>query len=270
MSNVSQTEARGGRPLPGDNVDRLAATVLSYVACRQTGKARGIPAGHLHDLQEAVTAGSTGDALATIRRMVRDGIAAEEIADLYVPAVARQLGDMWCTDRIGFATVTIGVARLQGLLRELEAMATVRRRVGRGGASLLVLVAEGIDHTLGAMVLSGQLRRAGHGVRLILGAAPEAVTEALGATLFEAVLISAPEGTRAERLRPLVRAVRAGDRPRVPVVIGGTILDQMRRAGTDILALTGADHATSDIAEALRLCGLAAESRGRTEAVPGC
>jgi methanogenic corrinoid protein MtbC1 len=269
MSNVSQTEAPGARPLPGRSVDRLAATALSYVAYRQRETERGIVAERVAQLQRAVTEGTTAEALTTIRQMMRAGIPPDEITDQYVPAVARQLGDLWCADEIGFATVTIGVARLQGLLREIEAMTVLQRRAACDGASLLILVAEGIDHTLGAMVLGGQLRRAGHAVRLILAADPRAVMAAIGATQFEAVLISAPDGTPPERLKPLVRAVKEGTRQPPPVVIGGTIIDHARKAGTDILALTGADHATSNPDEALRLCGLTGERRDGCDQGPG-
>lgn len=258
MANVSQTNAPGVRSLPGRSVDHLAATALTFVAHRQREPGRGIIAERAAQLQQAVTDGSTTEALAVIRQMARAGIAAADIADLYVPAVARQLGDMWCSDEISFATVTIGVARLQGLLREIEAMAAPPRRAGNAGLSLLVLVAEGVDHTLGAMVLTGQMRRAGHAVRLILGAEAEAVTTAVSATRFDAVLISAPRGTSAGRLRPLVGAIRAASGTPLPVVIGGTVLDAAREDRVDILALTGADHVTCDPNEALRLCGLTA------------
>jgi methanogenic corrinoid protein MtbC1 len=261
MPNVLQTEAPEARLLPGQSLDHLAATALTFVAHRQRDTGRGIIAERAAQLQQAVTEGSTAEAFAVVRQMARAGIAPADIADLYVPAVARQLGDLWCSDEISFATVTIGVARLQGLLREIEALAVLPRRAGHAGFSLLVLVAEGVDHTLGAMVLTGQMRRAGHAVRLILGAQAEAVTTAVSATRFDAVLISAPRGTSAGRLKPLVNAIRTASAKPPPVVIGGTVLDAARDDGADILVLTGADHATCDPNEALRLCGLVAMTR---------
>ena len=43
------------------------------------------------------------------------------IAEVYVPIVARRLGDAWVEDRLDFGAVTIGAARLQGLLHHLGA-----------------------------------------------------------------------------------------------------------------------------------------------------
>jgi methanogenic corrinoid protein MtbC1 len=261
MSDVSQTELPGGVSLPGEGVDQLAAKALNLVAHQQRRAGLGIVECHAVQLQDAVAHGGSGAALAVIRRMVGGGVAPDDIADLYVPAVARRLGDQWCEDEIGFATVTIGVARLQGLLRDIEEMTGLQRAAEPEGASLLVVVTAGAYHTLGAMVLTGQLRRCGHAVRLMLGAEAEAVSSAVRQARFDIVLVSAAEGTRIEHLRTLVRSVKSATGSPPPVVIGGTVLEHAKEIGADILTLTGADHATSDPKEALRLCGLTKETR---------
>jgi methanogenic corrinoid protein MtbC1 len=261
MTDVSQTELPGSVSLPGDGVDQLAVKALTLVAHRQRRAGRGIVEHHAAQLQDAVAHGGSGAGLAVIRRMVEGGIAPEEIADLYIPAVARRLGDQWCADEIGFATVTIGVARLQGLLRDIEDMTGLQRAAEPEGASLLIVVSAGSYHTLGAMVLTGQLRRRGHAVRLMLGAEAEAVSSAVRQARFDLVLISAAEGMNIDHLRALVGSVKSATGAPPPVVIGGTVLEHAKENGADILILTGADHATSDPNEALRLCGLTKETR---------
>lgn len=256
MSDVSQTEALGAGTLPGESVDQLATKAISLVARRQRRASAGVMAKLVLRLQVAVAGGRPSDGLATVRRMVDAGIPPEEIADHYIPAAARQLGEMWCEDEVSFATVTIGVARLQGLLRDLEDIAGMARMDEPEGASILVVVASGVYHTLGAMVLTGQLRRQGHAVRLLLGPEPEAVAVAVRQARFDAVLISAAEGVSAESVRLIVHAVKTATGAAPPVVIGGTILASMDVAGANIQSVTGADHATSDPNEALRLCGL--------------
>lgn len=261
MSDVSQTEALGAGALPGESVDQLAAKALTVVAHRQR-RVFGIVNGQfVSKLQAAVAGGNSADGLTVVRVMIEAGIRAEDIADHYIPAVARRLGDMWCEDEVGFATVTIGVARLQGLLRDLEDIAGTWRSADPAGTSLLVIVAAGVYHTLGAMVLSGQLRREGHAIRLLLGAEPEAVAVAVRQARFDAVLISSAEGAPAEGVRRLVHAVKNATGSPPPVVIGGTVLETAAEIGADILTLTGADHATSDPKEALRLCGLTTDTR---------
>jgi methanogenic corrinoid protein MtbC1 len=261
MSDVSQTELPGGVSLPGESVDQLAAKALTFVAYQQRRTSRDINARLVAELQDAVADGVAGAAQATIRHMIESGVSPEDIADLYIPAVARRLGDRWCEDEIGFATVTIGVARLQGLLRDIEDLTGLQRTVEPEGASLLIVVSAGAYHTLGAMVLTGQMRRAGHAVRLMLGAEPEAVSTAVRQARFDLAMISAAEGTAAEAIRVLVHAVKNATGSPPPVVIGGTVLEHAKEIGADILTLTGADHATSDPNEALRLCGLTSVTR---------
>jgi hypothetical protein len=161
MSDLSQTKAPGGRTLPGGSVDRLATRALSCVARRQQTSGPVVIAARQAQLLEAVVSSDPAAVQAAVRDMMRAGIAPDVIADRYVPEVARRLGEMWCSDETGFAVVTIGAARLQGLLRVLEGMAGPQRRAAGGGVSLLVIVPEGIHHTLGAMVLTGQMRRCG-------------------------------------------------------------------------------------------------------------
>lgn len=260
-TDVSQTEAQGAGQLPGESVDQLAAKALTLVAHRQRRAGGGTIAHFVAQLQRAVTTGGTTDGVSTLRHMIEAGVRPEDIADHYIPAVARRLGDLWCEDEVGFATVTIGVARLQGLLRDLEDLAGARGTEEPGGAALLIVVASGVYHTLGAMVLTGQLRRQGHAVRLMLGAEPDAVAVAVRQARFDAVLVSSADGAPAEGVRRLVHAVKNATGSPPPVVIGGTVLETAAEIGADILTLTGADHATCDPNEALRLCGLTTDTR---------
>lgn len=260
-TDVSQTEAQGAGQLLGESVDQLAAKALTLVAHRQRRAGGGPIAQLVVQLQKAVTTGGNAEAQAALRHMMESGVRPEDIADHYIPAVARRLGDLWCEDEVGFATVTIGVARLQGLLRDLEDIAGMRRDEEPAGAALLIVVAAGVYHTLGAMVLTGQLRRQGHAVRLMLGAEPDAVAVAVRQARFDMVMVSSAEGAPAEGVRRLVHAVKNATGAPPPVVIGGTVLETASEIGADILTLTGADHATCDPNEALRLCGLTTDTR---------
>lgn len=260
MSDVSQTEVPGGVSLPGESVDQLAAKALTFVAHKQRRTDRQINARLVAQLQGAVADSRAGASQEMVRHLVDAGVSPEDLADHYIPAVARRLGDQWCEDEIGFATVTIGVARLQGLLRDIEDMTGLQRTTEPEGASLLIVVAAGAYHTLGAMVLTGQMRRDGHAVRLMLGAEPEAVATAVRQARFDLAMISAAEGTTVETLRVLVHAIKTATGSPPPVVIGGTVLEHAKEIGADILTLTGADHTTSDAKEALGLCGLTRET----------
>lgn len=190
--------------------------------------------------------------------LMRSGVAAVTVAEDHIPAAARWIGEQWMQDEVSFADVTISVSRLQTLLRCLDE----GPRPGRSGVSrqpgVLLLVSHDNDHTLGAMVLLGQLRRQDCSVRLLLGARPDTLSEKIAGMHFDAVMISAAQGNRMETLRRLVLAVRrAGEDG--PIVIGGSIVG----SEPELCRRTGADHAEKDLQRALKLCRLTGKLRQR-------
>ena len=231
-------------------------TDLSLVSDSGTQVDMMIREAFLEALFDAVTSPTSPALGPLVKRMTEAGIAAREIADVFIPELARKLGAMWCEDDIGFATVTIGVARLQGLLREIGPEWRADEFRNGDAPGLLVVVGSGVFHTLGATVLTGQLRRSGLSVRLLIDATPESLGPVMRKARFDAVLISASDSENLESLRRLVLAVKRATSVPPPVVIGGIIVDQLQAQGVDIAALTGADFVTRDANEALALCGL--------------
>jgi MerR family transcriptional regulator, light-induced transcriptional regulator len=252
----------------GDPVDRLASRALSVVAERKARPIRAIMPVFVDLLGEAALSRDREPFFPILHRMAQAGIKPEEIADSYVPAVARQLGDMWCSDRIGFAAVTISCARLQGLLRELGPEWRADRAADPLAPSILLIVVGEAQHTLGATVLSGQLRRIGLSVRLMCGARPDEVAILLRHLSFNAVFLSSSLGESLESLRRVVDAARAAVGAGLPIVLGGTILMDGPSAA-ELQALTGADHVTGDLNEALDLCGLTISTRMTRDARKG-
>lgn len=248
----------------------LAAQALAQVAERVRA-GRADPDEWALDRLYAAAIGADVRACAEVARaLIADGLPAERICDVYIPAAARRMGADWVNDDLPFSTVTIGTARLQGLLRELDL--DLERRAGHaaggGVGTILLVVAPGADHTLGALVLASQLRRKGISVRLSLGESPEATASAIEGAYFDGVFLSA---TLAGCLPPLVRvaaAIRAA-MPVPPHVLGGAFVASgggkaawataAAAAAADIDgsgAFLGIDHVTCDLDEAIRLCGL--------------
>ena len=158
------------------------------------------------------------------------------------------MGQAWCEDCASFAEVTIAVARLQGMLQDLE------RRVPLPPphASVAMVVLQDAHHTLGALVAAHQLRRIGVSVRLILGQDMPEIAQCIETAGFEAIFISATRHERLEALGRLVKYIRRRAKTAVPIVLGGTVLDQ----NLDIKRLTGVDHMCNDPKEAAKRCGL--------------
>ncbi len=208
-------------------------------------------------LQDAMLEHSAHEGRAAVRQAVMSGVRAEDIADFYVPKLARTFGEMWCDDELSFGEVTIAVSRLQTALRDLEAFWPCADRADRRGvalATLMLVVPQDVFHTLGAFVLSGQLRRKGISVKMVLGGTGRAITDELSRSAFGAIFISASQSDSLESLRRIIDAVQAATEDAPPIVIGGNILDVV--SAETVMAETGANYATGNAEEALRHCGL--------------
>jgi methanogenic corrinoid protein MtbC1 len=209
-----------------------------------------------HALLDRMFVAAQGDDRTACSNVVSEaiaaGVVATDIVDYYIPAVARRLGEGWCTDSTGFAIVTIAVSRLQLILHHLGAGWSDDVHAPIDAPTIMLIVGQDVHHTLGALVLAGQLRRKGVSVKLMLGADKETIATTLRRLVPDAVFLSASCGERLEGLRRIVKAVRTVRADAMPVVIGGTILETAK----DIAAIVGADFATNDPDEALALCKL--------------
>ncbi|MGR3467026.1 MAG: cobalamin B12-binding domain-containing protein [Shimia sp.] len=184
------------------------------------------------------------DALEKLRAALSDA----EIVDVYIPAAAREMGERWCADTASFADVTIALARLQGLLKRIRPADAARA----DAPTVLIVVPRDTYHTLGADIVAHQVRRLGAAARIALDFDRRDLASLLETHDFDAVFISAASDQRLERIRALVEAVRQTSATPTPVVLGGSVLEQQ----TEIKALTGVDHLTTNVKEALQLCGL--------------
>lgn len=203
-------------------------------------------------LGEAALDGDRAAAEEVIAAFADLGISPLALIDVYIPATARLFGEAWCTDNRSFAEVTIAVARLQSWLRDLEPRPDVMNDLFCLDApEILLVVPEGSQHTLGAMVAMSQFRRMGAVVRLSLGQDQDSVGALVRRYRFDLVAISAAGSEKLEFLQSLVNKVRMGVAPAPIVIIGGPILSEVPDIGPRI----GADAATSDPEEALSLCG---------------
>jgi MerR family transcriptional regulator, light-induced transcriptional regulator len=120
----------------------------------------------------------------------RAGVTPGDLADHYIPEAARRLGVEWLRDGLSFGEVSIASAKLQGLLRQVtDSFVEDERREANGG-NVLVVVPEGEQHTLGALVLTSQLRRRGVSVNLQMGQSEHFLTKLVATRQFDGVLIS--------------------------------------------------------------------------------
>lgn len=235
-------------------VDGFAMKALSILSTdlRNSRSASAVLEPLVGELYKAVSDLDPTKAPAVVDKILAVGISAEQIADLYIPVVARRLGDAWCADTMDFAKVSIGSARLQGLLRYLGPNWCAGRVPPRPNApTCLLIVPQGAQHTLGASIVAGQMRRLGVSVTLEISTSMRDLAYIMSQDPVDAVLVSASSRESLEMIRAIVENVRKflGD---VPVVVGGNVVT----LDVDVASLTGADLATHDVSEAMAFCAL--------------
>lgn len=182
----------------------------------------------------------------------RARVSGPQLADIYVPEVARRLGRAWEEDCMSFAQVTMGVARLQAILREIGSGWSADREGRVDGPVVLLVLPSGEQHTLGAMVLAGRLRREGISVSMKIAPTTAELALYVAERTFDGALVSTACNDRLETCRKLVKTLKESSRGVLKVAIGGAILHGCE----DVVGLTGADMATNDIGLALSMIGL--------------
>jgi MerR family transcriptional regulator, light-induced transcriptional regulator len=244
---------------PGDaGVIDFASWVVALLAARKSSADTAMRSDLLAAFRLAAIDESPAALEVFLRDLVRQKVSAASVADLYIPALARQLGDDWLEDRVSFMEVTLASSRMQAMLRAIGAAWTADLAGPRHPATLLLIVPAHEQHTLGAMVLLGQLRRMGVSVRLSVAPETAELRGLLSAGQYDAVLISASSMARLADLRAVVQEVRRhGPRGQI-VAVGGHIL----QSGVDVAAATGADLATCDPATVFEACGIRVDLSG--------
>lgn len=233
-------------------VSQFAAEVVARLVSRDTGEDAGPREDVLQRFMSAIAATDPMAFEELKPELRRARISAASLADLYIPEAARRLGQAWMDDESTFAEVTMGVARMQAILREIGT-AWIADAAGRAdGPTVLVVLPGGEQHTLGGMVLAGQLRRMGISVSMQFAPSVADLGAYVASRNFDGVMISIAGDDKLESCTKLINIVRASSRERVTVAVGGALLETRN----DLLDVTGADVVTNSVEHALSVMGI--------------
>jgi methylmalonyl-CoA mutase cobalamin-binding subunit len=250
----------GEGPLGG--VSHFAAEVVARLVSRDPARAPALKEQLLERFIAAVSSLEAQPFEVLKPELRRARVSAEMLADFYIPEVARRLGEAWEQDCLSFAQVTMGVARLQAILREIGSSWSADVLGPVDGPTLLVVLPQGEQHTLGAMVLSGRLRRMGISVSMRIAPALPELAAFVAARGFDGALISIASHDRLESCRRVVKTLKEASMDNMKVAIGGAIQEDVE----EVIRLTGADLATNDIFVALRGMGVLLDASQEMEA----
>jgi methanogenic corrinoid protein MtbC1 len=206
-------------------------------------------------------------ALSYVEAMRARGMSVETIYVGLLGPAARRLGDLWEEDLCDFTEVTVGLWRLQQVLRVLSP--TFQNEVEHRDASLRAILVPlpGEHHMFGVMVVAEFFRRAGWDVWDEPCVSVKELAETVRGAWFDIAGISVSSAVssenRLESVAAAVRAIRRASRnPDVGVMVGGRIFSEH----PDYVGLVGADATAANermaVPQAQKLLALLARPAG--------
>lgn len=183
--------------------------------------------------------------------LLRQGVSIDSLfVDLLAPA-ARQLGVLWEEDRCDFIEVTMGLWRLQEVVRELSARFPPDRRAG-GANQALFAAMPGDQHSFGTVMIDETFRHHGWRTDVALDPTNAELLEHVARDWFDVVGLTVSCDCHIEPLPSLIRALRSVSRnPRIVVMVGGRVFLE-----DPVLAIeVGADGTAADAVQAVMVAG---------------
>lgn len=265
LEDASQSFRDGS---PGSNihlspreVEALATRALGVLAESSETSPTETPLAQLFALTEAYIAFDEAERHEILARIMKHGVSAHDVIEDVVPATARYMGELWATDKLSFADVTIGTARLQETVRSIGVRQVDSGNADPAGPAIMLVVPRIEQHTLGIFVVAEQFRRLGVRVHMTLGNNQAEILRLIRLHSFAMVGVTASCRRTLASVRDLVKTIRTGVPRITPVVVGGPVTD----LGLDIIAMTGADYVAGNAEEALRLCEIETTVQRRLE-----
>lgn len=174
---------------------------------------------------------------------------------------ARRLGELWEADLCDFTEVTVGLWRLQQVLRGLSPAFREEHQAAPTGKRILLVPAPGEQHVLGLIIVGDYFRRGGWDV----WGEPPATSDDLPGVVrnesFDVVGLSVGCEVRVDVLAEEIRAIRKASRNHgLVVMVGGPLFVKY----PELVAAVGADATARDGRDAVLQAQRLMDERGAT------
>lgn len=184
------------------------------------------------------------EAVDAVLLMRARGVPIERICFDLLGPTARYLGDLWTDDLCTFTDMTVGVGRLQRVLRELSPALDHGVDHAARGRRVLLAPCPGEQHTFGLVMVSEFFRLAGWDVTGAGWGGAEAAATVVASAWFDVVGFSLGAEVHIETLTREITAVRrAACNRRIAVIVGGPLFAErpnlVHQVGADAVATDG-------------------------------
>ncbi|MEM7508123.1 MAG: cobalamin B12-binding domain-containing protein [Pseudomonadota bacterium] len=198
--------------------------------------------GEVETLCQALVAEDPGEAARIIDKARQSGRTADTLYLRYISVAARRLGEKWVEDSASFLEVTLGLARLHGILRALGPTFFADAAERDIGISALFVPVPGETHLLGLTMATDFFRRSGWRVDLQTSLSFEDLARHARENPCELIGLSAGCRAVTESLALSVEALRDAC-PEAVIAVGGYLTE----LEPDIAREVGADCIVDDV-----------------------
>lgn len=188
--------------------------------------------------------------LEEIEQYLARGISAERVFVEILAPSARRLGELWEDDQCDFVDVTMGLWRLQEVMRTIAMRSPTVLRIVGAPPSALFAPMPGDQHSFGALMIEETFARAGWESEVLFEPKGKEILGILAARSFDPVGLTVTTDCPSAELADLLSAIRSVSRnPAIRVIVGGRAIN----ADPAIVAVVGADGTAPDAGSVLVL-----------------
>ncbi|CAN5310130.1 hypothetical protein BH09PSE2_BH09PSE2_22960 [soil metagenome] len=231
------------RMVESEIIPRLMLAHRDLVAPEELGVAGpGVSAETLESFLRASLQSEAGKLVAFVKGLMENGLSlSQAYSDLLIPT-ARRLGEFWEEDAVSFTDVTIGLSRLQQVVRAFgREMPPHDLEDGARAAYFIPCPYE--QHTFGLTLLEDSFRRVGWRTWLDASATQDQAADAVHSDWFDVFGLSATSEASSELIASTIASVRKASRnPNIFVLVGGGLFTGQ----PDLVAEVGADATAAD------------------------
>jgi MerR family transcriptional regulator, light-induced transcriptional regulator len=194
--------------------------------------------------------GDTRSLLEFVDRRLDAGSSTESIfVELLAPA-ARRLGQYWEDDSGDFVDVTMGLWRIQEILRELTLRQPPELRQGYGQRRALFATMPGEQHSLGTLMVGECFQRAGWDAEILIEPTNAEIVEKVAQAHFDMAGLTVSCDCPTATIRSLVHTIKSvSENPHIQIFLGGRVINEQ----PDLVVACGADATAIDAQAAVEL-----------------
>lgn len=188
--------------------------------------------------------------LQRVEAIIDRGIGVESIfIELLAPS-ARRLGQFWEDDICDFVDVTMGLWRLQEVMREIAMRSPAITKAISAPRSALFSPLPGEQHSFGALMVEEVFARAGWATEALIESRRQELLRVVADRSFDLVGLTVSCDCPSGALSDLITAIRSVSRnPAVQIFIGGRVVN----ANPGLAVEVGADATAPDACSALAI-----------------